>query len=377
MTWVGLSALNGVTAPDDVPARTLPLFARWRTNDPALRKRYDTATLFYGAVWLEDRQRLRVFAPKPLNLAAVLHGAEWGADDKPLPRPNLRRFKRYVMLDFPVADPVQRLTMTIGGWQANAVVEHPQPQNFAGRNVLYTMSQNNDLDWICDWVIYHHRMHGADAVVISDNGSTAYTAAALLDRLTALGVLKAVLVQSVPHIYGPSAQLCSRASSARFLQSAVANYVRDAWLREARAVLSCDVDELVISQSGKSVFDAARQARLGIVTFPGYWRFCDPSLDHPCHGDHVYQRPASAAPCPTKYAYRPDGPLGRWSLMTHSLETFPRKWASAAPEFWFAHCHGISTGWKAGRATADLNQALQMGSDMQVHLAKAGLRRSA
>jgi len=376
VSWSGLSGLNGVATPDIVPARRLPRLARWRTEDMSQRARYDTRTLFYGAVWFEDRRLLRVFAPKPLNLAAVLRSARWCADGAPLPRPRLRRFKRYATLDFPASEPVQRLAVVAVGWQASVVVEHPQPERFAGCNVLYTMSQDNDLDWICDWVTYHHRAHGADAVVISDNRSTAYTPEVLRARLVALGVLKAVLVQSVPFPYGPSAKLCSRASSGRFLQSAVANYVRDAWLSKASAVLSCDVDELVISESGKSVFDAARSARLGVVTFPGYWRFCDPSLGQPRHGDHVFRSADRAKACPNKYAYCPDGPLGRWSLMTHSLEALPRQWLSGAPEFWFAHCYGISTGWKVGRETLDSGLSLQIVSDMQKHMSKAGLQPS-
>lgn len=370
--------LEGLVAPPHrVQARRLPRLARWKTDDPSLRDRYDTNTLVYGGVWMAQARRLRVFAPSPLNLWSVLKRADWRGDGHALPKPRLRRFKRYATLDFDAPAPVHHLTMTLDDWQGTCPIMQADPAPFAGCNVLYTMSQDNRLDWICDWVMYHHRVHGADAVIVSDNQSTAYTPQALLDRLSGLGVLRSVLVQSVPYRYGPSSQTCARASSARFLQSAVANYVRDAWLGQARAVLSCDIDELVVSNRNTSIFDAARLARAGVVTFPGYWRFCDPSLALPRHGDHFYWRADCAKPCPTKYAYRPDGPLGRWSLMTHSLEALPRKWASAAPEFWFAHCYGISTGWKAGRETSDADQSLRVASDMQTRLAKAGLGPSA
>lgn len=374
MSLAALARLEGMVATGyGVPARRLPRLAHWRTDDPSLRDRYDTDTLVYGGVYMPRARSLRVFAPAPLNLRSVLKRADWRGDGHALPKPSLRRFKRYATLDFDAPSPVHHLTMALDGWTATCVVAQADHASFAGCNVLYTMSQDNSLDWICDWVMYHHRSHGADAVIISDNRSTTYTAQDLLDRLSGLGVLRSALVQTVPYRYGPSSQICARASSARFLQSAVANYVRDAWLGQARAVLSCDIDELVVSNRSASIFDAARAARLGVVTFPGYWRFCDPGLDAPRHADHRFLRDDCAKPCPSKYVWRPDGPFGDWSLMTHGLEAVPRGWVSGAPEFWFAHCHGITTKWKAGRDLQEDSPSMQRDATMPAVLARGGL----
>lgn len=373
MSFAALAGLEGIITPCPAgAARKLPRLSRWKTDDPALQDRYDTDTLVYGGVWMPWKRRLRLFAPNPLNLRPMLEQADWLGDGRPLPKPKLSRFKRYATLDFDAPGPVRDLTMTLGDMQTTCPVLPADTAPFAGCNVLYTMSRDNSLDWVCDWVIYHHKAHGADAVIISDNGSTAYTPQDLLDRLTGLGVLRAALVQTVPYRYGPSSQICARASSARFLQSAVANYVRDAWLGQARAVLSCDIDELVVSKRDVSIFDAARAARLGVVTFPGFWRFCDPALQKPRHADHVFSRYDRAKPCPTKYVWRPDGPLGDWSLMTHGLEAVPRGWVSGAPDFWFAHCHGITTGWKAGRETLH-TASMQLDPDMSPALLRGRL----
>lgn len=374
MSWSALAQFDGIVAtPGQFPARNLPPLSRWRNDDPDQRDRYDTDTLIYGAVWNAQTHRLIVYAPRPLNLLPILQDARWLADGVALGKPKLRRFKRYATLDFAAQRPVARLGFEAGGWQSSCPVQQADHDPFAGCNVLYTMSQNNDLDWVCDWVMYHHRAHGANAVLISDNRSTAYTPEDLRARLVGLGVLKAVLVQSVPYRYGPSSQICTRASDARYLQSATANFVREAWLRRARAVLSCDIDEIVASQSGRSIFDAVCASRLGVVTFPGYWRFCDPVQDSPTHSDHVYTRPDRLKPCPTKYAWRPDGWLGDWSLMTHSLESVPRRWASGAPNFWFLHCDGITTRWKAGREKADATLKQTFDENAKQALARGGL----
>ena len=145
------------------------------------------------------------------------------------------------------------------------------------------------------------------------------------------------------------------------------------WLRQARAVLSCDIDELVISASGASVFDRARASRLGVVSFPGYWRFCDPALEAPRHADHVFARTDRAKPCPTKYAWSPKGLLANWSLMTHCLESVPRRWVSGAPDLWFAHCHGITTRWKAGREVVAADVVQERDPAMPEALARGDL----
>lgn len=339
---------GAVLGPDAPPRRRLPRLSAWRTDDPALRDRYDTDTLVYGAAWLA-RGVLRLYAPPPLNLAPLLTRARWSTAAGPLPAPRLRNFKRYTTLDFPCPAPVASVRLETEGWAGAIPVVPEAPAPFAGRNVLYTMSQDNDLDWLRDWVRYHHRAHGADAVLLADNCSTAYAPEAVLEALRAMPELKASGVIAVPYRYGPSSAIVRRASTARYLQSATANFARDVWLGRARAVLSCDIDELVVSASGRSVFDVARAARLGLVTFPGYWRFCDPALATPRHADHTLSRPDRADPCPSKYAYDPNGRLRGWSVMTHSFESVPRSWVTGAPDLWFAHCHGITTRWKSGR----------------------------
>lgn len=340
---------GAVLGPDAAPRRRLPRMSAWRSDDPILRDRYDTDTLVYGAAHLASAGVLRLYAPPPLNLAPLLSRARWSTAAGPLPAPRLRHYKRYTTLDFRCPAPVAALRIETEGYEGDIPVVPEEPDLFAGRNVLYTMSQDNDLDWLRDWVRYHHRAHGADAVLVADNRSTAYPPEAVLDALQAMPEVRAAAVIAVPYRYGPSSAIVRRASAGRYLQSATANFARDTWLGRARAVLSCDIDELVVSNTGRSVFDAARLARWGLVTFPGYWRFCDPALAQPRHADHILTRADRSASCPSKYAYDPNGRLKGWSLMTHSFESVPRSWVSGAPDLWFAHCHGITTRWKSGR----------------------------
>ena len=54
---------------------------------------------------------------------------------------------------------------------------------FRGRRVLFTLSKNNHPMWVCDWMRFHRDLHGADAVLLYDNDSTAYTAEMLLETM--------------------------------------------------------------------------------------------------------------------------------------------------------------------------------------------------
>jgi hypothetical protein len=363
---------QGAVLGPDAPRRRLPRLSGWRTDDPALRDRYDTNTLVYGAAWLAPGI-IRAYTPPPLNLAPLLAGARWSTAAGQLPAPRLRHFKRYTTLDLPCPTPVASVRLETAGWAGEIPVVPQAPEAFAGRNVLYTMSQDNDLDWLRDWVRYHHRAHRADAVLLADNRSTAYPPEAVLEVLRAMPELKASIVLSVPYRYGPSSAIVRRASSARYLQAATANFARDVWLGRARAVLSCDIDELVVSRTNRSVFDVARASRWGVVTFPGYWRFCDPGLPAPRHADHTLARPDRAEPCPSKYAYDPNGRLKGWSLMTHCFESVPRRWVSGAPDLWFAHCHGITTRWKPGREATPAGAAGTPDPGMVRALERGGL----
>jgi hypothetical protein len=347
-----IERLSGILAPPGTPPRRLPHLSRFRTEDPALRARYDDTTLYYTAIWLPDQGLLRLFGPSALNLKPLLRAATYATKAGPLPAPRLRRFKRYLIAEFPLDRAADTLSMTLDGHSLSMPILHQDLSVFRGLNTVYTMSQNNDLDWIADWMRHARDRHGAEALLIADNASTAYTPEALHEHLLSLD-LKALRVLSVPFRHGPSSAVCSRATEGRFLQATTINIARDLYLQAARAVLLCDVDEMVFSSTGRSVFDVALARRSGFVTFPGYWRFSrDLAGDKPRHADHVWIDPARTKPCPTKYVIVPQGPFGRWSWMPHSLERLPRKAFSGAPDLWFAHCFDIATRWKEGRDAA-------------------------
>jgi hypothetical protein len=326
--------------------------------------RYDFRTLVYDAVQLPDRVWL--FCPKLANLAALLRGAT--IDGQPARVRRIRRFERYDVAEIPWADTAGTLAVAAGGWRAEVALNPADRATFAGRNVLLTLSKNNELRWIRDWVLFHVREHGADAVLFFDNGSRAYGLPEIEAALGDIPGLGPVVVVSAPFPYGPQGARRMK-FRANFLQAALLNLARHRFLAPARAVLQCDVDELVLRRGDAGVFDATVASRAGFLRIPGDWRYPDPrSAAMPLHRDHFRRSPASK-PCPPKYCIVPEGPMRDKSWATHGLHgvLFGRRFVT--DRFRFLHCYGISDFWK-GRPTSQAARATEVDPEAQAALAR-------
>ncbi len=346
------SRLAGVVLPPDLGLRrdhVVPPGERGAGFDDG----YDFRTLIYDAVWLPRARRVALIAPKLLNLERVLRDGEVRLDGRVAPVSRILRRRRHdVVLLKAEAAPVE-LAIAWDGWSAAVAPPPAEAEVFAGRNVLMTVSRDNSLRWIRDWAGYHVREHGADAALFYDNGSRGYGPDDLLGVLSGIAGLAAVRVVRVEAPFGPLAARGAR-SRALFLQNGLWNVGRLRFLRDARAVLPCDVDELVTRRGARSVFDAAAASRVGFVKFRGTWRAhrLGPDVE-PLHRDHLYL-PDRAGGCPTKYCVAPGGRLRRHSWNTHGVDLLPFSGLFETDEFGYLHCHGISTRWKSATSRRSL-----------------------
>jgi len=311
------------------------------------RARYDRTTLFYDAVWLPERQAHLVTAPRFLNLWTPFRaGLRMGG--RPVRRVRRRTWLRCEQVEIP--GPADALSLSWDG------TDHPIPSRpaetagFAGANALVTVNRNNALDWIADWAAFHARRHGADAVVLFDNGSDAYAPQDIADRLASVAGLRRVRVFSAPYPYGPAESGGRFELSPRFFQTAMLNIARRDPLAHARAVLNVDIDEICIAASGGSVFDAAARHPLGMVTIPGSWVYPAPGTTGPVgHGAHRFRNQPDA-PCNQKWCQSPRGPFGRlfgWAV--HRVDEVFQALLTRQSDVRLVHCKATSTGWKANR----------------------------
>ncbi|MBP0482251.1 hypothetical protein [Sagittula salina] len=304
-------------------------------------ERFDAQTLWLDAVWRDGVVRL--ICPRLTSLRGAMRGARFALDGRTV-RARVQYFDRHSVVTLRSREVPLRVSIEIGGWRGETRV-HAAEDTFAGCNVLVTLSKDNDPAWIEDWVRYHVVHHGADAVLFVDNGS-AYGPEVVRAAIQRGGVaMSRVLVTDAP--YGPRGKK-PYANAELFLQFCVLNAVRHRFLWNARAVLNCDIDELVTTEG--SIFDTAVDSRFGYLAFPGYWVHPEPGFEgYPSHRAHGF-RDAPKIACPDKWCMVPNGPLRHFEWRQHRLERLPfPSWFRGEAGFW--HCRNITNGWKLLKRT--------------------------
>lgn len=323
---------------------TLPQrFRRESPIPPAARHpdfdaRHDFRTLWYDAVWRDGAVTL--VCPKLFNFEHLIRRAEWRLDGEPARLGRIVRTPRHDLVRLRAPARPARIEIAVEGVTGGSGVSAAALDRFAGKNAHVAISRNNDLRWIADFARFHKQTHGLQAMVLFDNASDAYSIADIEAALAPVG-LDAVLVIPTPFAYGPTGR-------SKYLQTAVLDIARLRFLARARAVLVCDIDELVIP-TGKSVFDAAADSPLGLASVPGKFYYpapgSQPPHTHAMHYFHMADRPPNQA----KYCIVPGGPLrfASWDVHKPNIPSIDK--LIRRRDMRFLHCAAVSTNWKGNR----------------------------
>lgn len=340
-----VASLAGRILPADGPLLRDHVRPANRRSDHYL-ERYDRTTLWYDCVYLDARGSYLFTAPRFLNLWRPFRRglAQGGA---PVRRVRRRTWLRCEQVE--VTAPLGALSLDLGAGPEPVAARQATAAGFAGLNCLVAVNKNNPLDWIAGWAGYHARVHGAEGVVLFDNGSTDYAAEDIAARLAQVPGLARALVFRAPYPYGPGDKALRREVSPRFFQTAMLNLARRDPLARARAVLSIDIDELVTGGRNGTVFDAACRHPLGLVTIPGSWVYPAPGTDGPVdHRAHVWRESPDRA-TNQKWCIRPGGIMDRFGWGVHRVDEVFQNLLTRQDAFRLLHCRGTSTGWKAKR----------------------------
>jgi hypothetical protein len=222
---------------------------------------------------------------------------------------------------------------------------------FSGKRVLLTMSRNNKLEWIRDWVAFYVANHGVNGVLIYDNNSSSYSVDELAQTLT---VFEGVEIVIVPwgFKYGPGkypGRARETLSDSKFCQLGGLEHARFRFLSEAAWVINADVDELLIVTHGSVTNDFALNPKLVGFSFKSRW------VD--ALGGYGENRPKSFA---DYFHFDRNGVAGhrKWIVVParvaekHQWTVHSVQGAKAVPagsQRYFAHFHGINTNWKSKR----------------------------
>ncbi|EAR08583.1 hypothetical protein [Reinekea blandensis] len=338
--------LEGVVIPDSCDLKRRHVRKGKRLTQHYL-ERYDRKTLIYDCFFRPDTQEYVFTGPRSLNLWFLMRRHLYVNGKK-----HTGRLKRMVwqrseqtVLKAPAG---ATLEIKHDDFQATVPVRHSEQDRFKGMNTAHAMNKNNKLEWIRDWAQYHVNAHGLQGVVIFDNGSTDYRPEDIEATLQTVNGLEAILVIEAGFPYGPVDNSGKAIISPRFLQTSMFNLARQDAFRQARATLSVDIDELVVSGRAESIFDAAVYSRLGCLSFREHRVFPEGRLGTPYpHQAHIMKK-ADFKPGNTKWCVDTNGFMNRFGWAVHRFGG-GFFLMTETDDFHYLHCHGTTTGWKEKR----------------------------
>ena len=338
---------------------TRPLASRGETFD----RDFDSNTLIYDAVQVSP-STVALLAPPFFNLARDVAATKFVSGAGAC-KARTRQLDRHAQLwlDSPEhAGPI-RAAGELGAFKVE--VSPNESEVFRDRRVIFTMSKDNPIEWILDWVRFNRDIHGADAVLIYDNGSSAYDSAALSQALRSIRGIRCSVVMEWPFKYGPQGANSWDHWDSDFCQLGAWEHARWRFLQNARSAMNSDIDELVLSKSGRSVFEAAERSRTGLVRYRGRWiigiedgaradsygtpqRHADFSVLMPPNYKFTKLGRRDANACLPKWTVVPARcpTAAQWHI--HSIFSW---WASyfCTGDFLFRHFREIGSNWKYQR----------------------------
>jgi hypothetical protein len=326
---------------------------------------FDSSTVFYDVIALANEERIVLVGPPLRNLMPLFCSGRINghALSSQISLYYLRSRSCDVWIDRFRATEV-RLDFDFGSY--TCMPSRGSHELYAGKRVLYTLSKNNNVNWIVDWVRFHVANHGANAVLIYDNSSTIYTIAELEQALRGAFPHLAIHLAEWPFKYGPAGISTHSEWGEAFCQEGAFQDARFRFLGSASSVLNCDIDELVVSTGGDSIFAATEASAGGYISFGGKWiaNVTDPSslkvpsFEHgPRHGHFQYLEPY--------VQYLESNESNHWCHLWPKWCVVPQRcqpehqWRAHVVEgkislspslhdFSYRHFRGISTNWYCG-----------------------------
>ena len=370
-----LSAFSG---PQRLPVRP-----------PALRGEgfeaaFDDDTLFYDVFRVPGSGKVLALGPALFNLADGLRAARvraipWG-ETCPFEVHEFDRHVRVVISAPPAASSLS-FEGPLGAFEME--IQDSFADALAGARLLTAKSRDNSLEWIQDWIRYHRDLHGVDAVLIHDNHSTVYDIETLMGALSAVQGLRAAIVVDWPFKFGPQGTFEGLWDS-DFCEYGALEHARWRFAPRVQGVINADIDELLVSSSGRSVFDALARSRLGIVRYPGRWVVGvegDPVHAGRLrrHSDyHIALKPEyqrrffvlqrDRLRCPPKWTVDPSRCPARAQWKSHGVA----RWLPGrvlSPGFLYRHFREIGTNWKYERTTREPFQPSRHFDDAELRAA--------
>jgi hypothetical protein len=337
---------SGITLPEDSPLRRVPP-RKPEDQQPDYLEKFDSRTLFYDAFRLGDD--IWLSGPPLNNLKEPLEKADWRVDGADVGASvQLSDWGRTQRSRIRGAGAGARLGIGLGDARFEAAIAPDESDLFAGQRTIITKSQDNDLVWIQDFLQYYHLVHGVTGVVFYDNNSTRYTPQDVADAIAAVEGITTAVVVDWGYPWGPNSGPNGKWDS-DYCQYGLLEHGRFRWLSKAAGVVNADIDELILADDARSVFEHAAETESGAVMFDGRW--IAKATAEPM--DPARQRRF------TDYRHRVGGATTvKWAVIPELVDWRSTQWrvhsvaganAEKSERLTHRHYQGVNNGWKYDR----------------------------
>ena len=325
--------------PDGAPFRRAMLRAP-QFRQPGFEAAFDSRTLFYDA--FRHGNDVVLSGPPLHNMRRRFGSATFtsGGSELIAELSDINRTQRSRLR----GDAGDAVRVVVDGLDATLPVSPDDREMFRDRRVLTTLSRNNALEWIADWIRYYVAVHEIDAVLLYDNGSDAYTLDELEATISGIPGLAVSVVVNWPFPFGPSAGP-NNVWDSDFCQPSKHEHARFRFLEQAAQVITADIDELIVTVDGRPLHAHLASAASGGLSYRGHWIEGVAGASLPRFADFDSYDP-TRAPCAKKWTIRPGAvpQSAQWS--THDLIGWsPDK----SLDVRYGHFRVITTNWKYNR----------------------------
>lgn len=315
-------------------------------------EQFDFDTLWYDQFISPDGSNVVLVGPPLFNLerAITTAGAGFFADGRVLERKYSEKDRCSEIWLTRSGDTGEEIVLKGRNFSVSLAPQQNHADWFAGKRVACTLSKDNDLQWIFDWAEYHATRHGLEAILIYDNASTRYSPDELLRTIASVQGISTAVVVVWPFLYGPQGSDGGKSLlwDSDFCQHGALTHARWRFLSSAKCVLNCDIDELVVTPKGSTIFSLCENSATGYVPFGGKWCFVNSSPSQSIrHRDHLWTTPSSKA-CARKWAITPAAAPYAAQWRVHDVRGNIRESVTAGVFYW--HFRSVNNSWKWHRA---------------------------
>lgn len=300
---------SGLALSDGGPvSRKAPRPMKERQKDYV--KQYDYKTVFYDV--FESNNRVVFSGPPFRNLEAAFHLAKYylyGNMRTDFPK-QINGWKEQKLV-FPVNEIESKYALDrsysveVGRFSGTGLIAKDMLNFFKDMNVLVAMNKDNRFEWIQDWGKYYSKNHDVTGIVLYNNNSELYSSEELLECLKEIPGIEKGIVVDWHYKWGPIGTRVGNDDSA-YAQYVMLEHVRHKFLLKSSGMINCDIDELIVCEDGRSIFDHVSESKSGAIRFDGVWveNIRESEDNVPSFKDFVYND-VTRNPTTFKYAIDP------------------------------------------------------------------------